>query len=336
MTVFPGQADGPVTLPFQPHSFQARIPAQAQGLGYFIATDELRIKQELTRDSKDLVVGDSVRRTIEIFANQTFAMFLPPVEFQEIEGLAVYPDPPRIQNRSADRIGFQGGERIESATYVIQEEGEYELAPFEIYWWDLSSNRMRTASVNAVEFSAAPNPGYVPEIPLPEKEEVELTAVEEVNWLEVIMRWAALFFLIALFAFSVSRYLGRMIVRIRRIAVERQQRYQESEAAAFDKLKRAARKRDTGGMIRYLYQWLDRIMPGEKMSNLQNLLPEGDHELNEQVTEFFADLYSDKPTDGKWSESVLIRGLAAARGNIRRKGRARYESEDRLLPSLNP
>jgi hypothetical protein len=333
MAVLPGQAEAPVPLRFEQLSFRAQVPAEAQGLGYFIATNDLQIRQELDRDVKDLKVGDSLRRTITMFASQTFAMFLPPVEFEEIEGLAVYPDPPQIQDRSADRVGFQGGERIDSATYVIQEEGEYELAPFEIYWWDLSAGRMRKAGIPAVTFSAALNPAYVPEIPLPEEEGVEEVVPEEESWFDLARQKVGPLALVALILAVVVPLLHRLIGNIRIGMAERRNAYLKSEAAAFDLVKAAARKGDGGELIRSLYQWIDRFLPGDGITTLGSLSGK-DSQLDEQLAAICTGRYSGRGNN-KRVNSDLVKRLARLRVSMNRSDRLSSEIENRL-PDLNP
>jgi len=333
IAVFPGQADGPVTLRFQQQTFRAQIPAEAQGLGYFIATKDLQINQELDPEVQDLKVGDSVRRTITMSADQTLAMFLPPVEFEAIEGLAVYPDPPQIQDRSADRIGFQGGERIESVTYVIQKEGGFELAPFDIYWWDLGAGRMREASIPAVKFSAAPNPGYVPEIPLPEKAAVEEIVPEEKSWLDLFKKWAGPLALLLLLGIIGSTLFPRLIEGARKRRAVRRRAYQESEAAAFDQVKTAARMGDSGGLIRYLYQWIDRSLAGDGIGTF-SLLSGRDRQLDEQVEAICTNHYSGK-ANGKPFSSDPVKRLARLRRELIRTER-RDKRDAPRLPDLNP
>ncbi len=115
---------------------------------------------------------------------------------------------------------------------------------------------------------------------------------------------------------------------------ERQQRYKESEAAVFDQVKLAVKEGDSGSAIRYLYQWNDRISPGEKIATLRNLA-EVDRHLSEQINGFSADMYSKNPTEGKWSRSSFLESLASIRKKIKRNRRAKERSGN-CIPDLNP
>ena len=334
MNVLPGQSDGSRILRFQRQSFQATIPDEAKDLEYFIPTRNLQIDQALDRDLKGLRAGDSIRRTIRIFAEQTFAMFLPPVKFEEIEGLSVYPDPPQVQDRSEGRIGFQGGERVESAAYVIREEGEYVLPALEVYWWDLGAGRMRKADVEAVRFSAAPNPDLVPEIPLPEEDASEESVPEEKSVLVALAPWLGLTAVALLLLFFAVPLLRSLLRHVRKRMDERRKEYEQSEAAAFDSLKAAVRKGDTASFIRHLYRWIDRNPPFDRISTVGSLSGKN-RELDAQLAALFDNRYSGRETDGSRTEATVVRILSGMRGEFRRQGRETRKHEKRL-PQLNP
>jgi hypothetical protein len=217
---------------------------------------------------------------------------------------------------------------------VIQEEGEYELGSLKVYWWDLDADRMREAGLAAVEFSAAPNPDYVQEIPLPEEEAVEATVPEEGSWIDVVKQWAGPLGLVALVLAVGIQALRRLIPHLSKKIAERRKEYEESEAAAFDRVKSAARKGDTGVLIRYLYQWIDRILPGDRISTLGSLTGK-DRQLDEQVAAICASRYSEGTVDGEWSGAALIRRLSKLNKGLSRVGHETDDGENHL-PLLNP
>jgi hypothetical protein len=327
-----GQADEPAVLPLEQLTFRARIPSEARGLGYFIATTGFQLTQEFDRELNDLKVGESIRRTIRLSAEKTFAMFLPPVEFEQIEGLSVYPDPPRINDRSDERLGFQGGDRIDSATYLIQEEGDYELDAFKVYWWDLTADRMQEAIIPAVQFSAGPNPDYVPEIPLPESEE-EVIPEQEKTWYDWLKQWAIPLLVIAIAIPFVFRFLSHLTKRIRTLQIERRERYLKSEKAAFDQVETAARKGDARAIISRLYQWIDRINEGDNIPTLNYSV--NDPRFENQIEELIASVYSDKPSQQEKSGRTLISWLKSLRMGIKERKDIKKQLESQL-PSLNP
>lgn len=272
-------------------------------------------------------------------ADGSFAMFLPPVKFESEDGLALYADPPRLEDRSEDRAGFQGGRRIDSATYVIEQEGSYRLPPVEIYWWDLESNRLLQATVPEVEFQAAPNPDFVPVIPLPlENEEAEVNIVEKETWLDVAKRWSIPAAAALVILFLLVRIVPGLIRRIQKRLKERRQRYENSEDAAYEKLLQANRSGNAQELFGKLYLWLDRMTPPGKVLLLKEfILREGNTTLQAEVETLEADLYGKEPAGAKQAERPLnYKILARTRKRILRHRTGRIPSSTVDLPDLNP
>lgn len=332
-----GQADEPARLSLEPVAFRATIPAQARGLGYFFATTDFQLTHRLEpKDLSNLKVGDSIHRTVQITADKTFSMFLPPVEFEPVDGLAVYPDPPKLEDRSDDRIGFLGGSRSDSASYVIEKEGNFYLPPLSVFWWDLEADGMREAKIPAVEFSAAANPGYASEIPLPLDDEGEFPEEKEVNRIDQIKEaWIPLL-LSALFLVLLIHYMLRFVKFSQKKRRERQFRYLQSEEAFFDRLKMEARKGEASNLILHLYQWMDRFSTGEQINTLEDL--EGfDKKLGETLSAAIKNRYSAKPSQetSPGSNSEIIQMLYRFR-KCRSEARKGEPSDWIQLPELNP
>ncbi len=144
-------------------------------------------------------------------------MFLPPIHFADVEDFAVYPNQPRVQNLSADRKGFLAGRRIDSATYVLQKPGHYELPSVTIQWWDLRHRKLREHTVTPVSFDAAPNPNYRPEIAPPVESEEAIPPRSQGANLRQWAQWAgaALAILVALRLLSptIRRYWTMLATR---------------------------------------------------------------------------------------------------------------------------
>ena len=63
-----------------------------------------------------LKVGDAFTRTIEIVADGTQAMFLPPTSFPAVKGLSLYPKAPDVENITRIASGFVAARRTASLT----------------------------------------------------------------------------------------------------------------------------------------------------------------------------------------------------------------------------
>lgn len=254
----PGMAPGPVKVWSPARKFTAQVPAGAEGAAVFLSTSRLDMVQRFDHKPAGLHVGEAFTRTLTSTAKGTQAMFLPPIHFAEVEGLAIYPNAPKVENISRDREGFIAGRRIDSATYVVQKPGHYELPAVTVQWWDLRLGKLREHTVPPVVFDAAPNPDYRPEIALPA--ELDESARPRSS-IEDMRRWT----IGGVGALAGAIVLWQLWTRFRRYGntlasrrAEQRRRYKASEAAAFAELEGAIAHGDDVGSVRWLYEWLDR------------------------------------------------------------------------------
>ena len=158
----PGQASTPLTAQSQPLHFIATQPPGFQPGEPVLVAQGLRFSQTVVNSATPLKVGDSLTRQLTLQADDALAMSLPAPSLADIAGLSRYPKAPQISNLDDGRGHFNGGQRIDTATYRIDTEGRHHLPAIELKWWDASTGQARTAQVPAVTFDAAANSAYRP------------------------------------------------------------------------------------------------------------------------------------------------------------------------------
>lgn len=135
------------TLYSAPQQFTAVIPS---GLltddQAWVSGRNLSIKQQWNRSSEELKVGDTMTRTITIKGEDTLAMLLPNMmnsssshEYQS------YPQPNQLLD--SQTRGDYLSERKESSVYVLQSGGEFTFPTYQLTWWDLDSQQLKTIEV---------------------------------------------------------------------------------------------------------------------------------------------------------------------------------------------
>lgn len=159
----------PTRLSTRPLSFLAEVPAGAGGLDRFVAARRLLVRQALEPQAKGLVVGDALHRTLTIDAEEAFAMMLPQIAVAPIDGIAIYADPPRVEERAGERGAPRTARRVESFTYRFERAGDYELPGIEASWWDIGSRQVRKATAPPIVLHVAPVPPGKAEIPPPDE-----------------------------------------------------------------------------------------------------------------------------------------------------------------------
>ena len=235
-------------------------PPGSAGVPAFVTTPRLRVSEEWDGDVEDLKVGDAITRRITQSADDVFALLLPAIEFGDIEGFAVYPGTPELDDRV--NRGSYKATRIDQVTYLMQAEGEYVIPGIEVHWFDPGRKTMITETLDALEVTVLPNPDAVLGEEEPAQDEPSL-GIEQalrgaLDWLAANIHWLTMF-AGALFAL---RWLWRRFVPgwLQSFRDARERRRQ-SEARYFDELLRAVRSGDEDNAVACFWRWADRL-PG--------------------------------------------------------------------------
>lgn len=329
----------PLTVSSRPQTVTARIPSQAADLGYFISTSKFTLEQALDPDPKDLKVGESLTRTITMTVAESSTMMLPPVTFKPIEGLAVYPAPPIIKDTGGERGEARIGTRVDEATYIVEEEGDYALPEIELQWWDLGAGRLRAAKLPSIAFNAVPNPDLVQEIALP-VEEIKETAGEKEpgieKYLTYLKDWLPWVLTVGFLAALVLRFYGGPLKRIvSGLTGPRDADPRREASARFNAFRKACMDGDPGGALNHLLNWLDLTGVVTGPPTLQEFVKRsGDRLLEEQAKELTALLFGPNG-DGAWDGREFYRRARKARGSwVDKKQPAGGKGTE--LPGLNP
>lgn len=332
VTVVPGEASGPIKLRTPSLSFEVREIARPPGAEDVVATTRLVVEQRFDRPVESLRVGDAFTRTVEVEAQGVQGMFLPELEFQPVEGLALYPRTPRVEDVSREREGLVGGRRVEAVTYVVKAAGEHTLPAISVSWWDTRGGRLRTTTAGSVTFTAAPTPAYRPEISLAQEQQADPRAAHRrIDWklVGVVLAGAGLLVLLGRWVLPPLR---RRWVALRERHAERVRRHEASEPWAFEQLVASARSGTPADLYRALLRWLERFRPGGRVLQLADLARTGGPDLARSISELQRRLFSsqDGEADGAAVGPALVRGVRSLRDRLGADG-----SPDALAP-LNP
>ena len=322
---FGGSGATDATLSAPPSSFEAIIPPEAKGLGYFIAASRLTLEERLEPQTGELRVGDALRRTVTVTVEGALSMVIPPLTFEAIPGLGVYPDPPIVRDEGGARGQTIVGTRTDSASYVAERQGQYALPAIELAWWNVTTGRFERASAGAIELDVIANPDFATEFALPPEElsEEPEQAQQHATKVSVLYRLVGFGLSLAVLAFLIKWFSRRYFSRPENV---------ETEATFWKRFEKAALAGDARATARTLMFWLDRRREGAGVATFREFA-EGasDPELVHEAHALGATLYAERAAGNAWSGKALYRRVAAAR---RMRGRA-VDADDEL-PRLNP
>jgi hypothetical protein len=317
-------------VPLPRVSFDAYIPDAAAGLSPYLAAGGLTITQSIQRSSEQLKVGDSITRTVTIQAEETPAMLLPPVTFPAMDGLAVYPAQPALQDKTEGRTDALSATRTDSATYILQKAGDYTLPAIDVRWWNAAEGRVETAHLDAVTIQVAANPA------VPSSSASAATARS--TWATFVDLIADHWRLALLAILVISGLIWFAPGAARRIADDhrrRRQAYLQSEAYAFSRFRHAVRRRDSKAAYFAMLDWLPHVgatTPDHTVEAFK--VAAADPVLDREIDAIEAELFAAQRGASPWSRRQLLHRVSAARRRLR--PHAGRSGNMRLPQELNP
>lgn len=323
----PGKPPTVVSVPMPETTLEVTWPAGIEPVdvpeGMLVA--RVTVSQQLDRDATTLHVGDAITRVVEVTAERTQAMLIPPSRFAAPDGVRVYTRDPVLQDQQADRGGLVAGHRTDAATYVFQKPGTYELPAIEIPWFDVGARQARTATAPAVRVTVAPAAtaaaAIAPEAPPPPAP----PPPPRRNWTRVALL-SALALATALVLWQALRRIPLWLSQYR----ERRARVAASEPALFERLRHACQAGDAPSGYRALIAWAQIRWPTEGARSDWRLTS-GNADFTAAVVQLERHLYAGGPTTS-WSGQALSAACLAARQHpASRESRGAHH-----LPELNP
>jgi len=330
----PPKSSPPVTISSQFQQFEATVPDEAAGLGYFIATSNFTLEHTVSRNISDLKVGDSFKRSITMSAQDLVAMVLPPLRFEPFQGVGIYPDQPVLADKGGERGEIRTGTRVASVTYVLEKEGDYVLPEINVFWWNLKKEKLQKETIPAIKLAVRLNPDL-------EAEQLALLADDsgQLPATEIrILGWRHLAVLVVLIVSGIFMIL--LWKKYRPVYASwnksRKEQKSNSEAAYFKRFHQACLSGDKKKTYDQLMSWLDRIYDGPGSATIWWFVNITDNpELEERVSELTKYLFADEGLSFKWSLSDFYKCIARARKAFLQK-KKRTVLSHAGLPSLNP
>ncbi len=318
-------------------AFEAVLPPEAEGLPYFISTSRLSLTASYDPVPDTLHVGDAFTRTVTATVNDALAMVVPPMGADSIAGLAVYADPPLVDDQGGERGERIVGTRSEAVTFVALAEGEYEVPGVELRWWDVNAGRMRTAVVGPETFVVLPAIAASPFALAVDSAESEATSAEaspRIDLVGILRRygiWVLGLVAVVWVGVRIWRRHGARWIRAWRAARAARA---ESEPAYFDRFREAARGGDPVASLRALTAWYDRARSASDSAAVSDwIVATGDVQLARSYEGLLAVRYRDDTADATWDADGLVQAVARARKRAMKRLRSVSAT---ALPPLNP
>lgn len=291
-------------------------------------------------------------------ANGVDGAVLPPFSPSNIQGFNTYLDPAKIERRFVN--GSIVGERIESSTLVVLEDGNLSIPAIKIDWWNVDSDRLDSTIIQETMLRILPLQGIAPsELAVPSTESIEdlLAAPPEIsqemideqatgqylNIEEILVRYSIIIGFLLIFV----TLLRNLIIKNRshifagyaglRKEFRLTQSPERNERNAYRALMRAFRHSDTQEIKATLIQWANHIVGTIEINTIEDLYRQKEHpEIYGPLQNFQSELFSEKPNSKNLDLSNLLAAVRKIR-KVNKKNNAAHERKKRYhLPPLYP
>jgi len=236
------------------------IPSNFTGNEWLVASN-LRVSQNWNGNINAIKVGDVLTRNISRTAFGTVSELIPPVNWDSIQGVSLYPTRSNLEsNRSKTSIS---GSRTEGMQYLFEAEGEIVLPAMVFSWYNPYQNKLYKRTLKEVTIQVAPNPdlGLVASVRdslmLQQERTIAETAAKEPYkiWGLSIKQFLLLVLFILIISYGLYRLLKVLIPNLK----ARRKAYLNSEIYYFKKFKSALRLGNQKSVQNSLYRWLDEL-----------------------------------------------------------------------------
>jgi hypothetical protein len=308
--------------------FDAFIPDAASALNPFISATSLSIEQQVERSSDALKVGDSLTRIVTLKAQGMPAMLLPPVAFPAIDGLALYPAQPSLQDAVDRRSDILSATRVDAATYMLEKAGDYRLPAIELRWWNVGTGKVDTARLDAVDLHVAENPDALRAPPSEAERRRGWQSLVD----QAVRHWPAMLAagaLLVVLCWLLPPATRRFVAGCKRWRAA----WLASEQRAFVRLLTAACGRDARRFYFALLGWTARLGSGVTVKSVCTAAQS--EPFDRRIAAIKARLFATKAGHFGLPSARLLIGLVAARRRLRAHAAMRPRANG-LPRTLNP
>ena len=254
-----------------PVQFSVVMPAEAADVSPLVTTASLTVSERYEGSLDGLKVGDAITRSVTVRARDTFGLALPPTRFAPVDGLAVYPAQPRIEDKVAR--GRYSATRTDSATYVLQKPGTYILPAITVRWWSLDIQSLDARTLEARTISVAP--GAAAHAPAAEGhgdlvfDDLKRMAGSALEWTRANIIWLTCIGGAIALLRSLSRRFGPAVIAAWHASRTRRRTSEPYHFAAF---RRSCLSGNEGRIRQTFWRWLTRLVPAGQTPVLSDLV----------------------------------------------------------------
>lgn len=279
-----------------------KIKARPDGIdqSQWLVTSNLSVKERWSKDKKNVKVGDVLTRTIDRKASNTISELIPPVVWDSIGHVSLYPIRASVETlKTKTSINAN---RTDGTRYLFEKEGEVEIPELVFTWWNPEDKQLYKRTLPGYTINVLPNPDLGMLATL--QDSLANASVNEFDSVEANsneiwgLTWWQLLTGILLAVF-VLYYFIKYFKLLKTYFEDRRAAYLLSEKYFFELFIKALNKKDSDQVLTSLYRWLDEI-PSEVPTATNFARTYGSPELMNELIAYQSNTHQVDMNAGLW------------------------------------
>lgn len=233
----------------------------------WLVSSSVTVNESWQGDMKNTKVGDVIQRRIIRKAYGTVSELIPPIKWDSIKGVSLYPT--RADIKSEKSKTSISASRSEGVRYLFEKEGTVTLPKITVTWWNPRQNKLFKRTLKSQTIEVLPNPDLgmletIRDSLQIAKQDLKEEGIEEAETkilglsIRDFLRYLLITFVL-LYAFY--RFLKWLLITKGLLEHWKKQKkdYLQSEKYFFKLFLVQANKKDAKAGLNSLYNWIDRL-----------------------------------------------------------------------------
>lgn len=278
----------------------------------WLVASGVTVQEHWSGDRGSVKVGDVLERTIKREASGTVAQLIPPIQWDSLPVVSLYPSRSEVNNQQT-RTAISAS-RSDGVRYLFEREGEVEIPEKVLTWWNPLQKRFYKSTLPGYTIEVLPNPDLGMLESVRDSLAIQTAGLDDttgedanltiwgISWERFIAGFISLVLMLIFLVYGIRLLRGEI--------TKRRELYRRSELFYFRSFKKISRHEDTARTVAALYRWIDHL--GLKEPNIQYFVTNFGTDQMAGELEMFESYYSSKSS---LSIKLNLRAWSKARKN---------------------
>ena len=233
----------------------------------WLVANNVSVNESWQGDLKTVKVGDVIQRSVYRKAYGTVSELIPPVFWDSIQGVSIYPSRSSI-NTEKTKTSISAT-RTESVRYLFEKEGTVTLPEITITWWNPNQNKLLKRTLKEKIIDVLPNPDLGMLETVKDSLKVDSQEISEASSDDEAMKIFGLslkdfliyLIVILICSYLIYKFLKWLLINKGLLAKWKQQRLEAlaSEQHFFKIFLKQVSNKNKKEAINAIYLWIDRL-----------------------------------------------------------------------------